>query len=86
MGMKQKKNQNGRLKKTEIPILNFFDFFPGIGLLVSMYGKLIQRASMWLNLYGHQALRRKLTKGLKTQKRHFDSKFPNVGQPDNQIS
>ena len=26
---------------------------------------------MWLNLYGHQAVQRKLKKGVKTQKMHF---------------
>ena len=31
----------------------------------------MQRALMWLNLYGSGAVRRKLKKGLKTQKMHF---------------
>ena len=31
----------------------------------------MQRALIWLNLYGHQAVRRKLKKGVKTQKMHF---------------
>ena len=29
----------------------------------------MQKASMWLNLYGRQAVRHKLKKGLKTQKK-----------------
>ena len=31
----------------------------------------MQIASMWLNLYGHQAVQRELQKGLKTQEMHF---------------
>ena len=31
----------------------------------------MQRTSMWLNLYGCQAVYRKLKKGLKTHKKHF---------------
>jgi hypothetical protein len=31
----------------------------------------MQRAAMWLNLYGRQAVRCKLKKGVKTQKMHF---------------
>ena len=31
----------------------------------------MQRTAMWLNLYGGQAVRRKLKKGLKTQKNAF---------------
>ena len=36
-----------------------------IGPLVSTYNKLMQRASMWLKLCGHQAVGRKLNKVLK---------------------
>ena len=31
----------------------------------------MRRALIWLNLYGHEALRHKLKNGLKTQKMHF---------------
>ena len=31
----------------------------------------MRRALMWLNLYGHEAVRHKLKNGLKTQKMHF---------------
>ena len=31
----------------------------------------MRRALMWLNLYGHEALRHKLKNGLKTQKMHI---------------
>ena len=44
-------------------------------------------ASMWLNLYGHQAVRHKLKKGLKTQKNTFLALFwAHIGQPDDHIS
>ena len=33
--------------------------------------EMTQRTSMWLNLYGRQAVLRELKKGLKTQKMHF---------------
>jgi hypothetical protein len=65
MGMKKKRNQNGRLKKLIFFLLpfsiffreNFRDWFLG------EYDKLMQRTSMWLNLYGRQAVQRKLKKG-----------------------
>ena len=31
----------------------------------------MQKALIWLNLYGRQVVRRKLKKGVKTQKMHF---------------
>ena len=46
----------------------------------------MQKASMWLNLYGRQAVQRKLKKGLKTQKNALLTvNCPCVGQPDDQI-
>ena len=35
----------------------------------------MRRALMWLNLYGREAVRRKLKNSLKTQKMHFLSVF-----------
>jgi hypothetical protein len=32
---------------------------------------LMRRALMWLNVYGHEAVRSKLKNSLKTQKMHF---------------
>ena len=44
----------------------------------------MRRASMWLNLYGGQAVRCKLKKGLKTQKNAFLAvNWAYVWQPDN---
>ena len=73
MGMKKKRNQNGRLKKLIFFLLpfsiffreNFRDWFLG------EYDKLMQRTSMWLNLYGRQAVQRKLKKGWKHQFWHI---------------
>jgi hypothetical protein len=69
MGMKQKKlkKNSGCLKKTEFfspPILNIFcENFRDLSL--GEYNKLMQIASMWVNLYGCQAVQHKLKKGLK---------------------
>ena len=42
----------------------------GMGPWVSRID-LMQRALMWLNLYGREAVRHKLKNSVKTQKRHF---------------
>ena len=61
MGMKQKKIQNGQLKKTQIfnsPNSHFFrEHFRDWSL--GYYNKLMRRALMWLNLFGRQAVRNK---------------------------
>ena len=57
MGMKQKKIQNGRLKKTEIfktPNFQKKNLWKFHGLVLGLV------VLMWLNLYGHEAVLRKL--------------------------
>ena len=72
MGMKQKKIQNGRLKKTEIfKTANSWKIFAKIswiGPWISSIDWCEDVALMWLNLYGHEAVRRKLKN---RQKIHF---------------
>ena len=41
--------------------------------------KLMRRALMWINPYGHQAVRRKLKKGVKTLKFYSDD-YPDFQQ------
>ena len=71
----EKKNNMANKKKYHLPappILNVFSKkFHGLvlGLEELIDAKCIGVA--WLNLYGHEAVRRKLKKGLKTQKMHF---------------
>ena len=72
----KKNKQHGQQKKRyhlpAPPILNVFSKkFHGLvlGLEELIDAKCIGVA--WLNLYGHEAVRRKLKKGLKTQKMHF---------------
>jgi hypothetical protein len=66
----QKKNKDFQLSQFSFFILeNFRDWSLG------MYNKLMWRASMWLNLYGRPAVWRKLKKGQKIQKIHFNSKL-----------
>ena len=43
------------------------------------------RTLMWLNLYGREAVRRKLKNSLKTQKIHFCLFVSYIGQPHNHI-
>ena len=45
----------------------------------------MQRALMWLNLYGCEAFGGKLKKGVKRQKMHFIPFWAYIGQPDNHI-
>ena len=68
MGKKQKnffflkkKIQNGRLKKSAFfKIANSQNFFVKILWIGPWVSRLMRRAAMWLNLYGHEAVRHKL--------------------------
>ena len=62
---------------------NFWDWF------LDVCDSLMRRTLMWLNLYGRQAVRRKLKKGVKRGKNAFFVFLPlfwaYVGQPDDHI-
>jgi hypothetical protein len=68
--------KNQKPKQCHLPALpipkNFRDWFLG------KYHKLMRKALMLLNLYGRQAIQRKLKKGVKTQKMHFYPFFGNL--------
>ena len=54
--------------------------------LCTVYDWTGQRAVMWFNLFGHEAVRDKLKNGLKTPKMHFFTCFWDyVGQPQHNI-